>query len=324
MSRRLGPLALFTLPLFLLVLIPTAYGAPPVFIEDETPAGYDSLQTEMDAAVERGDLEAALTLATRMAGAVQIQHMDALYALARIHALLGEAAKAYHWLAAAVDAGYWDMKKIREDEAFAAMRQDEYFKTLSRAAWANGYLAMLERDQREDFQKKKEILETLAFKPGERVADLGAGSGYFTIPIAQLVGPTGKVWAIDAVQNMLDYIQKRLWAEKLDNVELVKVEKDDPQLPPGGVDTILMVDTFHYITERTAYGEKLRAGLAPGGRLVVIDYIPKSWEERPWGPPPSQHLSREQLSADLAAAGLKEISSYDFLPEQFFVVYGAE
>jgi hypothetical protein len=90
------------------------------------------------------------------------------------------------------------------------------------------------------------------------------------------------------------------------------------------VDTILMVDTFHYITERTAYGEKLKAGLAPGGRLVVIDYIPKSWEERPWGPPPSQHMSREELSADLAAAGLKEVASYDFLPEQFFVVYGAE
>lgn len=301
-----------------------AGAAPPVFTENETPGDYEKLQAEMAAAVEQGDLDGALALARRMADAVQQKHMDALYAVARIHALRGETPQAYQFLDAAVDAGYWDRKTMLEDEAFAAMRDDDYFKTLARAAWANGYTAMLERDQREDFQRKDEILATLACRPGERVADIGAGSGYFTIPIAHAVGATGKVWAIDAVQNMLDYIAKRLLAEKLGNVELVKVEKDDPLLPPGGVDTILMVDTFHYITERTAYGRKLREGLAPGGRLVVIDYIPKPWEERPWGPPPSQHLSREQLTADLVAAGWKEVVSYDFLPEQFFVVYGPE
>jgi hypothetical protein len=113
-------------------------------------------------------------------------------------------------------------------------------------------------------------------------------------------------------------------AEQVDNVELKKVEPDDPQLPPGGVDLIVMIDTMHYITERTAYGEKLRRGLAPGGRLVIIDYIPKSWEERPWGPPPQQHLPKETLNADLARAGLKVVEDYDFLPEQYFIVYEAE
>ena len=123
---------------------------------------------------------------------------------------------------------------------------------------------------------------------------------------------------------MLDYIDRRCRAEQLGNVEFQKVEKDNPNLPPGGIDTILMIDTYHYIKERTKYAQMLRPGLAPGGRLVVIDFIPKPWEERPWGPPPQQHLSKETLSADLKKAGFKVIAEYDFMPEHFFVIYGVE
>ena len=96
------------------------------------------------------------------------------------------------------------------------------------------------------------------------------------------------------------------------------------ELPAGGVDTILMVDTLHYITQRTAYAEKLRAGLAPGGRVVIIDYKPKPFEERPWGPPPEQQISRETVDADFAKAGLQPVKVHDFLPEQYFVEYRAE
>jgi cyclopropane fatty-acyl-phospholipid synthase-like methyltransferase len=132
------------------------------------------------------------------------------------------------------------------------------------------------------------------------------------------------VLAADVSQEMLDYLDKRTQAEGLTNVTLKKVDKDDPLLPAGGIDTILMVDTLHYVKNRGEYAKKLKAALAPGGRLVIIDYIPKSWEERPWGPPPEQHMSREMVDAEMAEGGLKQTKVYDFLPEQYFVVYGGE
>ena len=166
-------------------------------------------------------------------------------------------------------------------------------------------------------------MAALALAPGERVADIGAGSGYFTIPVAKTVGSSGIVWAIDIRQEMLDYIDNRIEEEKLDNVQLVLVPKDDPQLPAGGVDTILMIDTWHYIRD-PEYAKKLRTALAPGGRVVIIDYKPKPWEDRSWGPPPQQQTSREELDGHFAQAGLKPVKVHDFLDEQYFVEYGAE
>ena len=166
-------------------------------------------------------------------------------------------------------------------------------------------------------------METLAFKPGEKVADIGAGSGYFTIRVAKAVGDEGLVWAIDIRPEMLDYIDARLEGEGLENVRLMLVDPDDPQLPKGKVDTILMIDTWHYIRD-PEYAKKLRAGLAPGGRVVIIDYRPRPWEERPWGPPPQQQTPREEVDAHFAEAGLEPAASYDFLPEQYFVIYRAK
>ena len=142
------------------------------------------------------------------------------------------------------------------------------------------------------------------------------------MPLARAVGEDGTVLATDIRQQMLDHIARRVRIEKLDNVELLLAESDDPMLPKSKADLILMVDVYHYIQERTAFGAKLLDGLAPGGRLVVIDFIPKPWEERPWGPPPRQHLSEETLTADLARAGFQVLTKHDFLEEQFFVVYG--
>jgi arsenite methyltransferase len=200
------------------------------------------------------------------------------------------------------------------------------------AAWAQSedavkrYLAMLERPEREEFQKPKQVMTALALRPGERVADIGAGSGYFTIPAAKAVGPRGVVWAMDIRQPMLDYIEARLRGEKLSNVRLKLVAADDPGLPPGGVDTVLMVDVYHYIhfeKRGAGYAAKLRPGLAPGGRVVIIDYIPRPWEQRPWGPPPEQQMSREKLDEYMAAGGLHPVRTHSFLPEQYFVEYTA-
>jgi ubiquinone/menaquinone biosynthesis C-methylase UbiE len=153
------------------------------------------------------------------------------------------------------------------------------------------------------------------------VADIGAGSGYFTRRIAPAVGATGVVWAIDIAPEVLDYLEARARRGGLANVRVQRVQPDDPQLPAGGIDTILMVDTLHYVKERESYAKKLRAGLAPGGRVVVIDFVPKPPEERPWGPPPEQKMSREEVDAAMAEAGLVPARVHDFLTEQFFVEY---
>jgi len=291
---------------------------------DEQQDDFVVLKQQFDEANENKDHSKALEIVMKMNEITEPRHYETLYDIASLHALLGNNNKAYEYLNKAIDAGFWNIQQLRQDEDFASIREETYFRELSRKAWSNGYLAMLERPEREEYQKKDEIMKTLELKPGQRVADIGAGSGYFTIPVAKAVGPTGKVWAIDIFQEMLTYIDRRLKAEQLENVELLKVERDDPQLPPAGVDMILMVDTYHYIQNRTEYAKKLREGLAPGGQVVVIDFIPKPWEERPWGPPPEQHLSKEMLNSEMAEAGLKVVKDHDFLPEQYFVVYEAQ
>ena len=153
------------------------------------------------------------------------------------------------------------------------------------------------------------------------VADVGAGSGYFTIPVARAVGADGRVIATDIRQEMLDYIANRLTDEGVTNVELVKVEPDDPGLPAGGVDLVLMVDVMHYVKDRVSYGRKLRSSLSPGGRLVVIDFRHDPDAEREFAPPPEQQIPQGTLDLEMGEAGFEVAASYDFLPEQYFVVY---
>jgi arsenite methyltransferase len=120
---------------------------------------------------------------------------------------------------------------------------------------------------------------------------------------------------------MLEYLDLRVKARKTANVTLRRVASDDPQLEPGSIDTILMIDAIHYVKDRVTYAEKLLPALAPNGRVVIIDYRPKPWAERPWGTPPEQQFPKEQMDREMAAAGFTVAKDFDFLPEQFFVIY---
>lgn len=280
------------------------------------------LASQLDNAMKAGDLAKAAALAQQMVTISEADHVEALYAAAELQARLGQREQAYLLLARAMGAGFGDRGRLLDDPAFAAYRNEDAFKALARQAWARGYLDLLERPNREDVQKSPEIMKALAFKPGERVADIGAGSGYFTIPVARAVGPTGIVWALDIAPEMLEFLELRVKAQKIDNIKLRRVASDDPQIPPASVDTILMIDTIHYVKDRTAYAKKLLPALSPGGRVVIIDYIPKPMAERPWGPPPEQQFPRHQLDEEMATAGFRVLRAHDFLPEQFFVIYG--
>ena len=275
----------------------------------------------LEAAVAAKDWGRALPLAVEASEAAEEAHVDSLYRLARIHALLGQPKDALDALERAHAAGVVDVLTLRKDEAFAGLKGDPRFQALSKAIGVKRYIAMLERKERDSFQKPDEVMKALALKPGERVADVGAGSGYFTLRLARAVGPKGLVLAVDVNADILAFLDGRLKEAGITNARTVVVPKDDPRLPPAGLDTVFMVDTLHYVADRAAWLGKVRAGLAPGGRIVVIDYIPKSAEERPWGPPPEQKMSREEVDAAMAEAGLAPSKVHGFLPEQFFVEY---
>ncbi len=239
-------------------------------------------------------------------------HIEALYALARLQARLGRREDAYLALDRAVGAGFGDTGRLRSDDAFQALRGEALFDSLVRRAWRNESIQSWERPDREAVRKFDQIMTTLAFKPGERVADIGAGSGCFTFRVAEAVGSAGIVWALDISPEMIEYLDFRARARQAANVKPRRVPADDPQLQPGGLDTILMFYTLHYVKDRVAYGRKLKEGLAPGGRLVVVSYVS------------GRFFNRDLLDREMKAAGFRVQASYDFLSGQFFVVYVPE
>ena len=314
MARRSSPFATLAVALLAVSAAARAGDSPPA-----TPAP----STPLEAALAAKEWSRALPLAEEAAETAGQAFAETLYRVARVRAFLGQRTEALDALERAHAAGLFDVHTLRKDEAFAALRDDARFQALMKAIWLKGYLWILERKERDTYQKPDEVMSALALKRGERVADVGAGSGYFTLRLARAVSPAGSVLAVDANADLLAHLDGRLKEAGLGNVRTLLVPKDDPRLPPGSLDTVLIVDTLHYVQDRAAWLKKVRSGLAPGGRVVVIDFVPKSVEERPWGPPPSQWMSREEVDAAMAEAGLVPRKVHGFLTEQFFVEYSA-
>jgi ubiquinone/menaquinone biosynthesis C-methylase UbiE len=130
----------------------------------------------------------------------------------------------------------------------------------------------LERKEREKEEEPAKLIKALDLKDSLVVADLGAGSGYHSFRMAPLVGPTGKVLAVDIQPQMLKLIEARAKKEDVKNVEPILCTETDPKLPAGGVDLILMVDVYHELSHPYEVGEKLVAALKPGGRLVFVEF----------------------------------------------------
>jgi cyclopropane fatty-acyl-phospholipid synthase-like methyltransferase len=120
---------------------------------------------------------------------------------------------------------------------------------------------------------------------------------------------------------MFDRLLHHAAAAKLQNIECVLAPPDDPRLPAGQIDTILIVNTYHHFEYRPAYLARLRDALSAEGRIVIIDFVPKSAEQRGFGPPLEMQLSVEVVDAELASAGFFPAVRHTFLPEQYFVEY---
>lgn len=141
-------------------------------------------------------------------------------------------------------------------------------------AYVMGHAAAtwLERPEREEEENPKKLLELLKFKDGEVVADIGAGSGYYTFRMAKLVGPKGKILAVDIQKEMLDIIRDRMKKENVINVEPVLGAEADPKLKDESVDTVLLVDVYHEFSFPYEMTEKMVKALKPGGRIVFVEF----------------------------------------------------
>ena len=168
---------------------------------------------------------------------------------------------------------------------------------------------------RDAWQMPDRVIAALGLKRGQIVADIGAGTGYFTVRLAKSEAMP-KVYAADIEPSMVSYLKERAAKEGLNNVVAVQAAADTPNLPEA-VDVVLIVDTFHHIGGREVYFRKLAKSLKPGGKVAIIDFRPGV----PDGPPKEFHFTPEQVKAEMSKAGYNLTAQPDFLPRQQFLIF---
>lgn len=168
---------------------------------------------------------------------------------------------------------------------------------------------------RDAWQMPDRVIATFGLTPGQVVADIGSGTGYFTVRLAQSP-PKPKVYGADIESAMVSYLRDRAAREGLGNVVAVHAAADTANLPEP-VDVVLIVDTYHHIGDREVYFRKLQSSLKPGGKVAIIDFKPDS----PEGPPKEFRFPPRKIEAEMSAAGYRLAHQYDFLPRQNFLVF---
>ena len=178
------------------------------------------------------------------------------------------------------------------------------------------YAQSFDAPERDAWQMPERVIAALEIAPGSAVADIGAGTGYFTVRLARDTA-AATVYAVDIEASMVDYVRRRAAEAGLGNVLGVVADPDSPNLP-APVDLVLIVNTYHHIPERVAYFTALRSHLAPGGRIAIID--PR--KGAPGGGPPDEfRFTPEEIADELGRADLELLSRQDFLPRQNFLVF---
>ncbi len=185
---------------------------------------------------------------------------------------------------------------------------------------SKAYIAMLDDPARDADQKPHEVVMALGLKEGERIADIGAGSGYFSLRFAQHVGALGLVLAVDINPDMIVHLNQRIRDAGLDNVRTILALPDDPLLAAVSVDRVFICDTWHHIEGHAQYLAGLKRALKPGGQIVIIDFQKKAMAV---GPPAEMRMSREEVVNEFEQNGFRLAEEHTFLPYQYFVVFTA-
>jgi arsenite methyltransferase len=168
---------------------------------------------------------------------------------------------------------------------------------------------------RDEWQHPERVVRELSIEPGMQVADIGAGGGYFTFKLADAVGETGRVYAVDVDDDMISYLEERAREEGYENVTVVRGEFEDPLLPDGKLDLVFSSNTYHHIEGRVAYFRKVLEDLAPGGQVAIVDL-----REGPWLAP-SHYTDRDVIVKEMTEAGYTEVASFDFIEAQSFTIF---
>ncbi|MBZ5612131.1 MAG: class I SAM-dependent methyltransferase [Acidobacteriia bacterium] len=176
----------------------------------------------------------------------------------------------------------------------------------------------LERPERESEEQPDKALEAIGIRRGMVVADVGAGVGYMSFKMARLVGAPGKVYANDVQPEMLEKLRARAQRDKITNVETVLGTFDDPKLPAGKIDLILLVDVYHEFSQPQAMLQRMREALKPDGRLVLLEYR----KEDPTVPIRPEHkMAVSEVKAEVEPEGYQLDQVIEVLPRQHIIIF---
>ena len=220
---------------------------------------------------------------------------------------------------AAFLSGLWALMPIIVFAQDAGQRDPHQMRGLHNDPMA--YIGSLEDPKRDAYQKPQEVLAALNLSPGEVIADIGAGSGYFTFSLARHVSERGTIYAVDVSPDMILHINRRIRDLKVSNVVSILADPDDPLLPAASVNRFFFCDSWHHIENQTKYLSSMKRLLKPRGEIVVIDFHKK---ELPVGPPLEMRIAREDLITQMEENGFRLAKEHTFLPYQYFLVFTAK
>jgi len=183
---------------------------------------------------------------------------------------------------------------------------------------SKAYIALLEDPARDAYQKPHEVVMALGLKDGERIADIGAGSGYFSLRFARHVGAGGQVLAVDINPDMVVHLNRRIREAGLENVRTILAPPDDPLLATSSVDRVFICETWHHIADHALYLGHLKKALKPGGQVIIIDFHKKATEI---GPPAEMRVARDDVVNEFRQAGFQLAKEHNILPYQYFLVF---
>lgn len=180
-------------------------------------------------------------------------------------------------------------------------------------------VSYMDDPRRAEWQQPDKVMEYLLLKPGQVIADIGAGTGYFTSFFAQRVGPGGQVYAVDVDEEMVNRLRGRFVRENLQQVKTVLASSVDPGLAKGSLDLVFICDTYLFFEDRIAYLGHLRKSLKEHGKLAIVSFNQRA--EMPGSPPPHRMITRETTIQEAYKAGFALEAEFHFLPYQDFLLF---
>lgn len=204
-----------------------------------------------------------------------------------------------------------------------------WFALLITSSGCSGSLAQVDLARvltsgRDGWQHPERVVSALAIQPGDQVAEIGAGSGYWIEALSEAVGPTGRVYAVEVESELVDGLRARVEKADLRNVEVILGDYDDPRLPEGRIDLAMTCLTYHHLEDHVSYFRRLRSALSVRGRVAHLDDRPDAPAPIAWFQTKGHWTPPAQIASEMAEAGYARTDRFAFLPAQSFQVFAPD